>query len=65
MLGRHDKFSIWYKRRIGRIWPSLLAWCTLVGPIIFNLNYTWKDLYLGGNFCLFNVLPFIILFSIT
>ena len=50
MLGRHNKFSVWYKRRIGRIWPSLLAWCTLVGPIIFNLNYTWKDLYLGGDF---------------
>ena len=50
MLGRCDTFSVWYKRRIGRIWPSLLAWCTLVGPVIFNINYGWKDIWLGGDF---------------
>ncbi|MCH5311278.1 MAG: acyltransferase [Prevotella sp.] len=50
MLGRNDAFNIWYKRRIGRIWPSLFAWCTLVGPVIFEKNYGWKDIWLGGNF---------------
>ena len=49
-LGCRNKFSVWYKRRIGRIWPSLLAWCTLVGPIIFNISYDWKELYLGEDF---------------
>jgi len=37
MLGRKDIFSTWYKRRISRIWPSVLAWSALLYPLLFGI----------------------------
>ena len=50
MLGRKGSFPMWYKRRISRIWPSVLVWTSLVGPLCFGLSLTWKDVWLAGNY---------------
>lgn len=50
MLGRKGCFSEWYKRRIRRIWPSILAWSTFVAPIFFHQSLSWRDIWLAGDF---------------
>lgn len=50
MLGRKGCFSEWYKRRIRRIWPSIIAWSTFVAPIFFRQPLSWRDIWLAGDF---------------
>ena len=47
-LGRGGTFDNWYKRRIRRIYPSLMAWA-LILPIINNKFITVNDLVSGGG----------------
>jgi len=52
MLGRKDIFSTWYKRRISRIWPSVLAWSALLYPLLFGIYkpITFEKIWLGGDY---------------
>lgn len=47
---RNQSFSSWYKRRISRIWPSLLAWSCLLYPFIYGEPISLSSLWLGGNY---------------
>lgn len=47
-LGRGGTFDNWYKRRIRRIYPSLMAWA-LILPVINNKFITINDLVAGGG----------------
>ncbi len=47
---RNDDFLNFYKRRINRIYPSLLSWSTLIGPLIFGITLTWQTIWLGGHY---------------
>ena len=37
LLGRFDRFDNWYKRRINRIYPSLIAWMIILAVASSNL----------------------------
>lgn len=50
MLGRKGSFGVWYKRRIQRIWPSVIAWSSFVAPIFFRQSIHWQDIWLAGDF---------------
>jgi hypothetical protein len=48
-LGRFGRFDNWYKRRIKRIYPSILAWAIIMS--FWGLRqYTLKSVILGGDF---------------
>ena len=53
-LGRGGTFDNWYKRRIRRIYPSLMAWA-LILPIINNKLITVSDLVAGGGKLVYNM----------
>lgn len=42
-MGRQDGFANWYKRRINRIYPTIIMWA-LLSAIIFNWNWQITDL---------------------
>ena len=42
-MGRQDGFPNWYKRRINRIYPTIIMWA-LVSAVIFNWNWQITDL---------------------
>ena len=42
-MGRQDDFPNWYKRRINRIYPTIIMWA-LVSAVIFNWNWQITDL---------------------
>ena len=46
--GRFDRFDNWYKRRIGRIYPSVFAWA-LVSSVFFNGHSDMKTICLHGG----------------
>ncbi len=46
---RKENFINWFKRRSGRIYPSLLSWGTLIGPLLFGITISW-NVWLGGNY---------------
>lgn len=41
-MGRQDGFPNWYKRRINRIYPTIIMWA-LVSAVIFNWNWQITD----------------------
>lgn len=47
MLGRKGDFTVWYKRRIQRIWPSIIAWSAFVAPVFFRQTLRWQDIWLA------------------
>ena len=42
-LGRQDGFINWYKRRINRIYPTIIMWA-LISSIAFNWQWSMTDL---------------------
>lgn len=44
-LGR---FDTWYKRRLSRIWPSVMAWAVIAG-LLLNKNYSVTWTLVGGR----------------
>ena len=46
-LGRGGRFDNWYKRRIRRIYPSLVGWALLL-PVFSGRGLTVDDLVMGG-----------------
>lgn len=48
-IGRIDRFDNWYKRRIKRIYPSIIVW-TLVLSLAGISQICLKDLLLGGGY---------------
>lgn len=50
MIGRFDNFNHWYKRRIQRIFPSLLIWTSLLSPIITNSKITIESIWLANDY---------------
>lgn len=49
-LGRLDRFDNWYKRRILRIYPSVIVW-DVIAAITFALPLTVDSLFDGWWFC--------------
>lgn len=49
-LGRTDRFDNWYKRRLVRIYPSVLVWDVLAA-LLFSLPLTVGTLFDGWWFC--------------
>lgn len=47
-LGRFDRFDNWYKRRINRIYPTVIAWA-LLGCIAFGYNNNIIDIIIHGG----------------
>ncbi|MFR7464149.1 MAG: hypothetical protein ACLUVG_01950 [Phocaeicola vulgatus] len=43
IYGKTDGFPNWYKRRINRIYPTIIMWA-LVSAVIFNWNWQITDL---------------------
>lgn len=48
-LGRNDRFDNWYKRRIGRIYPSVIAWA-IIAYFVFGHVYNVYDIIVGDNY---------------
>ena len=44
-----DGFLDWYKKRIARIWPTIIVW-TILSSLLFQKNITWKDFLLAPNY---------------
>lgn len=47
-LGRGGRFDNWYKRRIQRIYPSLIGWAVLLSFVV-GKSMTVRDLSVGGG----------------
>ena len=43
-------FLSWYKRRIARIWPTLVVWTILLAPIFFYKSITWQKIFLAQDY---------------
>ncbi len=48
LLGRFGRFDNWYKRRINRIYPSVLSWA-IVASFLFHNSSSMKDVILSGG----------------
>lgn len=44
-----DGFIPWYKKRISRIWPTIIIW-TISTNLLFHQPITWKDFLLASNY---------------
>lgn len=44
-----ETFDNWYKRRLKRIWPTLIVWATL-SSIICGSGISWKTMFLGYGY---------------
>lgn len=42
-------FFSWYKKRIARIWPTIIVW-TILANFLFQKSITWKDFLLIPNY---------------
>lgn len=64
-LGRMGRFDNWYKRRINRIYPTVLAWAIL-GAFIFNQHYGMDYIIIhgGGWFVTCIMIYYVILYMI-
>ena len=47
-LGRYDRFDNWYKRRIRRIFPSVISWA-IISSFVFNKSVSLSKLLTGGS----------------
>lgn len=43
------QFKNWYKRRIQRIWPTIIIW-TILSNLIFNTEITWENILLAKGY---------------
>lgn len=48
LLGRFDRFDNWYKRRINRIYPSLIVWIAIL-TVVKSSSYGVVDTIIGGG----------------
>ena len=48
-LGRQDCFVNWYKRRINRIYPTIIMW-SLLSAFFFNWNWSVMDIVTTPNY---------------
>lgn len=44
-----DSFFDWYKKRIARIWPTIIVW-TILANLLFQKSITWQDFLLVPNY---------------
>lgn len=49
-LGRFDSFTTWYKRRIQRIFPTLLIWTILLSPLLSGTHITLQSIWLAEGY---------------
>lgn len=42
-------FLDWFKKRISRIWPTIIAW-SILSSIIFEKEITWEDLLIAKDY---------------
>ena len=42
-------FSIWYKNKINRLWPSIIVW-PIIASLIYNKEINWQDFLIGGGY---------------
>ena len=63
-LGKDLDIANWYKRRINRIYPSLIA-VAIIGATIFGVNDSFADVFLAKKYwfiqCIFILYPFLFL----
>lgn len=64
-LGRIDRFDNWYKRRITRIYPSVISWA-LIQATVFgeDRGILWNLLYTGGWFINCIMLYYVLLYVV-
>ena len=48
--GEKSLFPIWYKKRIRRIWPSIIIWSTFLGPMLFNMPISLRTVWLAKDY---------------
>lgn len=48
--GEKNSFPIWYKKRIKRIWPSIIIWSTLLGPLLINNPISLESIWLAKGY---------------
>jgi hypothetical protein len=58
-MGRMDRFDNWYKRRINRIYPSVLAFL-LYGSIVFSKQISFSSLIFGGGWFVYCIMTYYI-----
>jgi surface polysaccharide O-acyltransferase-like enzyme len=64
-LGRIDRFDNWYKRRINRIYPSVIAWAIIRAFCgLSSLNFREIIIYGGGWFVSCIMIHYIVLYFI-
>jgi len=49
-LGRFDSFTTWYKRRIQRIFPTLLIWTILLSPLLSGTQITLQSIWFAKSY---------------
>ncbi len=63
-LGKDLNFANWFKRRINRIYPSLIAVAT-IGAAVFSINDSFVDVFLAKKYwfiqCIFVLYPLLFL----
>lgn len=42
-------FIDWFKKRISRIWPTIIVW-SILGNLIFNKEISWEDLLIAKDY---------------
>lgn len=49
-LGRFGDITSWYKRRIQRIFPTLLIWTILLSPLLSGANISMQSIWLAKSY---------------
>lgn len=49
-LGSLRSFHVWIKRRICRLWPSIIAWCSLIYPLLFKKHISWTEIWIADGY---------------
>lgn len=49
-LGRMGDFLSWFKRRLSRLFPSVLVMVSLIGPLFFGYKIEWHNIWLSSGF---------------
>lgn len=48
--GEKSTFPVWYKKRIKRIWPSIIVWSTFLGPLLINSTTSLESVWLAKDY---------------
>lgn len=66
MLGKQNKFSLWYLKRLKRVWIVPFIYASIFAPIVYNESITLEKLWLAGDYwfikciCIYYILYYFI-----